>query len=151
MSSAAASPSGKPDVSNTSITPTQIAWVAGIFEGEGTLVLTPQGQWQLVVKMTDEDIVRRLRLHTGVGLIGALKPQQAHWKPQWRWSVTNVRDVDAVLSLIRPYLGKRRGARADEFLTWLAAGKPQVSTAESRERDRRRMQRKRGWAGPSWT
>lgn len=135
-------------MSNTSITPVQIAWVAGIYEGEGTLILTPGGQWQLSIKMADEDIIRRLHLHTGIGHVNALGAEQAHWKPQWRWTVTRKQDLAGLLWMIRPYLGQRRGQRADEFLNWIVAGCPSLATEEHREKDRMRMQRARGWSEP---
>jgi hypothetical protein len=46
----------------------QIAWAAGLFEGEGTIV-DSAGPVQLRVKMTDLDVLERLLDVFGVGEI----------------------------------------------------------------------------------
>jgi len=90
------------------------AWIAGIFEGEGTIQASPSAQ--VAVKMTDEDIVGRL-----ASLLGCeYAPVKAYHdnpvrKPQWRVRLCGVRAVQ-FLKLVRPWLGRRRGKRADEVL-----------------------------------
>ena len=47
------------------------AWAAGIFEGEGTIVIfgPTKRQRSLSVSMTDEDVIRRFAAVVGVALL----------------------------------------------------------------------------------
>ena len=65
------------------MTTNELAWVAGIFEGEGCLYKDPRRKkdHKLQVVMTDKDIVERLHRITGVGIFAQCsKPQQPHYK-----------------------------------------------------------------------
>jgi hypothetical protein len=111
----------------------EIAWVAGIFEGEGTINF-PRGDGypSIRIAMTDEDVVRRLREVTGVGtIITRTKLAKAHHKQQWQWNVCARRDVARVLCAIAPLLGKRRRdrtAEAAERLSRLPRSGPSPTT-----------------------
>lgn len=90
----------------------QIGWLAGIIEGEGSIrVRSNNSNVEIVVKMTDEDVVRRLQQVTGVGSILGPFKRDAIRKPQWTWSCSNRRDVARVLLAIYPLMGVRRKAR----------------------------------------
>lgn len=95
-----------------------IAWVAGIFEGEGTINFS--GSYpQIAVAMTDLDIIERLYKVTEVGTIIMKTKQDPRYKQQWVWGVWNRKDVARILCAIYPLLGVRRGeavARAAEGL-----------------------------------
>jgi hypothetical protein len=49
------------------MTATDIAWLAGIIEGEGTFGRKGHPAGQVRVQMTDEDVIDRLHSLTGVG------------------------------------------------------------------------------------
>lgn len=84
-----------------------IAWVAGIFEGEGWVSMKPgYNTCSLAVKMKDEDVVRRLLSVTGVGNVNG--PDK---HAMWTWQVGYSRDLARLLLAIAPLLGTRRKAQ----------------------------------------
>lgn len=110
-------------------TEAEIAWAAGIFEGEGCICWsTPtdglpgkqRPQARLTVCMTDRDVLERFLHVIGRGAINDKKKPPMYWKPhykqQWEWSVRSWPDVTAVLALLRPWLCGRRSQKADEIL-----------------------------------
>lgn len=101
--------------------PWDAGWVAGLFEGEGCVVIrrTPDRDHvavQLLVNMTDEDVIQRLAAVTGVGTVRGpvWSPKRAHKKPVWHWFCGREQDVAFVLVHIFPYLGERRRAKVLE-------------------------------------
>lgn len=98
-----------------------VAWAAGLFEGEGCLHLsrtdykgTDYARAVAVVTMTDEDIVRRFHMIVGVGRI--YRPQRREGrKPQWRWQVADKAGFAEFTALIEPWLGVRRLAKLTEI------------------------------------
>lgn len=91
----------------------EIAWAAGIFEGEGTV--TPkcgkgsQHRYQAAVIMTDEDVLRRFSDVVGLGrFYGPYQPTNPRALPIWRWMTTKNSEVATLFELIGPWLGKRR-------------------------------------------
>lgn len=100
-----------------------IAWAAGLFEGEGCITVARNGRSaqyphaRVKIKMTDEDVVRRFLLVVEVGRVREEPCEIKHgYKMQWEWYVTNQEGVKDVLTLLLPYLGERRRARAVEVL-----------------------------------
>lgn len=105
-------------------TPLEIAWAAGLFEGEGTIHCSPQGKRrsgvQIRLAMTDKDTVERFASIVGCGGTYRRNPQKAHWKPTWDWYAYDARKVGPVLEAFLPYLGERRKAKALEALEVVA-------------------------------
>lgn len=93
-----------------------IAWAAGLFEGEGTIVAGGKRERRvgLALVMTDEDVVRRFGGVVGFGHVTG--PYDRGHKPTWHWHCRSARDVEAVLGQLLPYLGARRTAKALEAL-----------------------------------
>lgn len=103
-----------------------IEWAAGIIEGEGSIGFHRDpsrigGRGTSVsVKMTDEDVVRRLFVVLGVGNVNG--PYQSSYpgaKPIWQWAVYAKDDVTNVLDRLLPFLGARRKAKAVEILEFV--------------------------------
>lgn len=98
----------------------EIAWAAGLFEGEGTISSKPQGQRgsgaQLRLGMNDRDVVERFRSIVGCGGLYAHKPGTGSTKPNWTWYVYEAEKVSEILTAFLPYLGQRRSAKAIEAL-----------------------------------
>lgn len=95
----------------------RLAWVAGLFEGEGCIAHTKKtGQWQLVVQTTDQDVARRLHEWTNVGTVRG--PIDRGHKPFWIWSTGNRAHVYGLLVALHPWLCGRRRERAMECLTY---------------------------------
>lgn len=110
-------------MSSTQPTEIQIAWAAGIIEGEGCIsLLRSEGARRnyvsLQVNMTDEDVVEKLYNIFKVGTFAPWHPpshKNTGRKPQFRWRVSG-RPAEEVLWRIAPHLGKRRLAKFAEVL-----------------------------------
>jgi hypothetical protein len=95
----------------------EIAWAAGLFEGEGTITASNE---QFVVRLvnTDEAIVRRLADIVPFGTIyGPYNRQERDGfrrKPIWVWIAARENGLDA-LALMWPWLSDRRRKRALEL------------------------------------
>lgn len=93
-----------------------VAWAAGLFEGEGCATISTGGQRQprVSVQMTDEDVVRRFHSIVACGNV-----RRYHYPPRrlaWQWSVQGGADVLHVLGMLYPHLGARRQERAVEVI-----------------------------------
>ena len=87
-----------------------IAWAAGLFEGEGCISDSGVNTVALHLGMSDRDIVDRFH---GIVKVGSVTTTTAGRKrPLYYWSVANSTDVIAVLDMLQPYFGVRRTERA---------------------------------------
>lgn len=96
-----------------------VAWAAGIFEGEGCFVLTKYPNRlspHVAMQMTDEDVVRRFAAVVGVGTISVRKPRREGYKPAWLWQATSFETFQAVGAMFWPWLGERRRQRWVEIM-----------------------------------
>jgi hypothetical protein len=96
----------------------EIAWAAGLFEGEGSIThIGRRGQsfeLQVAVNMTDEDVVRRFDEIVDRGKVYGPYLPLSHGdrrKPFWHWVAIGDAGHDA-LDLIGAWLGTRRVAQA---------------------------------------
>src|SRR5215471_13395567 len=108
----------------------QIAWFAGVFEGEGSIYVrrfvrgkakTEHFHGGLRLQMTDEDVVRRIHQITGVGSVVSCRPTGLGSKRSWAWQVQDRAGFEIAVEMLRPYLGERRSAKLVEVeakLTW---------------------------------
>lgn len=103
------------------MTSEEVAWVAGVLEGEGCFDYNRTPKYPRVrLEMADGDVVERVHALVGCGRIS--EPTSRN-PGRWRATkllVINGRDnVEPLLVAIRPWLGERRGAKVDELLdTW---------------------------------
>jgi ssDNA-binding Zn-finger/Zn-ribbon topoisomerase 1 len=107
----------------------QVAWLAGILEGEGSFLVRGHRAVAVQVVMTDRDIIDRLVLVTGVGRINGYKPAKPHYKQAWVWHVRRRAHVIPVVNAVMPWLGERRTVAAQRVLDELA--KPLLPRKES--------------------
>lgn len=106
------------------MTPFDIAWLAGIIEGEGSFTIRPGGV-QLKVAMTDRDVVERMHAVAGVGFVnGPYISKRGNRKPLWRWDVHRSPDVARILLAIAPLMGERRRGQIEAAADKLAVTKP---------------------------
>jgi hypothetical protein len=88
----------------------EVAWVAGILEGEGSFSKT---RARIHVTMTDRDVVEKLHNTTGIGSVFYDRPGQLpHHKPYSTWYVTRSAHVVQLAVLVIPWLGIRRRSAA---------------------------------------
>lgn len=99
-----------------------IAWVAGLIEGEGCMgkytYTRPSGDYTktiLQVEMKDRDILEKLHRITGYGTINYKKARPPS-EETWVWSVTRAVHVKEILTAILPHMGERRTKKIQEVL-----------------------------------
>lgn len=102
------------------MTPVDIAWVAGLIEGEGCINPARLTNNVVVsVNMTDYDTVYRLAVTTGMGRLQWRPRSREGWKDQLVWNVGKRGDVARLLLAIAPLMSARRSeaiARAASHL-----------------------------------
>ena len=91
----------------------EVAWAAGLFEGEGCLTVT-DGQPVMRLTSTDEDSPHRFYEIVGAGKVYGPYNQGPPRKPNWVW-VAYAIDALLTIQLLSPWLGNRRRARAAEL------------------------------------
>jgi len=103
----------------------EVAWAAGLFEGEGTWIVRPaRGRGTktttvIALQMCDRDVVERFAAIMGCGKV--TNPDKRHeqnpkHRPIWRWSTARRADCLRIAQMFLPYLGERRSARAHEII-----------------------------------
>lgn len=106
------------------ITAEQIAWVAGIIEGEGSFIVEKRriGKYatrlyvsgRITVNMTDQDVIERLAELCGGNV--TYEPQKApNRKDQWRWTFRQYENLKVLCDLLRPWMAVRRTAQMDHM------------------------------------
>jgi hypothetical protein len=100
----------------------QLAWAAGLFEGEGWIVVRPKRtrgelrhRAQLGLQSADVDVVRHFASVVGVGNVGGPYGHEGY-KPSWLWQTASFEYVQATIAMLWPWLGERRRGRAKEVL-----------------------------------
>ncbi len=99
-----------------------ISWAAGLFEGEGSIVIRPRhGRLQITVYNTDSDVINMF--YEAVGNVGTVKgpremvtPKGNRGKPMYEWHAYST-NAQKVLRMLLPYFGTRRSKKAQEALT----------------------------------
>lgn len=113
-------------------TAADVAWAAGIFEGEGCLTKRGRTSGEAQVGMTDKDIVERFGAIIGVGRLHVERRNNPRHSTVYRWTLTNQADVAKLICLFWPWMGERRRAAAMEMLE-------RFSKSPGRHRDGRRL------------
>ena len=121
----------------------ELQWLAGIFEGEGSIKfhVSPQcstfGQWEAELKMTDADVVRKFHALVGIGNVRGPITKQAPCqdgtprKPCYVWRIGAQEDVLNFCALFAPHMGARRCQRMMDCVAdltaceWLDANDPE--------------------------
>jgi len=109
------------------ITSEEIAWIAGILEGEACFDYhfnkrmgknfgkPPLKKYPRIrVEMKDEDIILRLYKLLG-GKLSSKNGKQINHSKTFLIKWFQPKDVKRILTMIRPWLGKRRGQKVDEL------------------------------------
>lgn len=93
--------------------PEDIAWAAGLFEGEGSFVPLRNDRFLVTIAMIDRDVLERFQ-----SIMGGTLSRTNHRATQqvWRLDIRRADDVLRVAELMRPQLGIRRRARLDELV-----------------------------------
>lgn len=96
-------------------TDAEVAWMAGLFEGEGCFEIAKNGGVRATVRMTDLDVIERFDALLPCGReIGVVDPGHGY-KTQYQWRVGPEKTRE-LITLVLPWLGERRAGRAREVL-----------------------------------
>ncbi len=96
-----------------------IAWAAGLFEGEGCI-----GYWSrkcsATLVTTDRDVLDRFVAVVGLGAIEK-NPRLSRVgsfakKPQWVWRASGFEDTQAIVAAFWRWLGRRRRDKCEDVL-----------------------------------
>jgi len=116
---------GGPKLLNN-LSPAEIAWVAGILEGEGTFCKSGSAhariKCRIEMRSRDADVINTLRRLTGVGVFGEVRrKRQPQHSPQFYWVVTRRDDIEALLLALLPHMHTRRAEQMRLVLAGVAA------------------------------
>lgn len=102
--------------------PVEVAWAAGVFEGEGSIGLANRGETRsptpvLRMNMTDRDVLERFYAIVGFGKVyGPYQYGTAKRKPMFCWQSGGWFYARALFDAFAEHLGERRTARFGEVL-----------------------------------
>lgn len=109
----------------------QVAWAAGILEGEGCFSIFHRktAKWNhktvaIHCEMADEDVIRKLQSVFDVGtvLIRENNKTRADTRPRkktWIWSVQNHAGIKKVCEAVLPHMCERRTSKIKELLEYV--------------------------------
>lgn len=104
------------------MTEAELAWVAGLLEGEGCFTIANQRQWSrhyrypvIACTMTDLDVIQRLHKLVGMGRVGGPYGRAVRngtpRKPQWKWQLQRRDQAAMLMRTLLPLMGERRANR----------------------------------------
>ena len=138
------------------VTSEQIAWFAGLLEGEGCLSFVKGSGWRIAVRMTDEDIILRIQaIFGGSVYFEARSKLNPKHKDTWQWQLSNRAAIYKVVTAVYPHMGERRKTKMDAFLAY-HADPPKKSDVMRRNwenpeyRAKMIAERKARWQNEEW-
>lgn len=101
------------------MSPEEIAWMAGIVEGEGHI---EKRKGSLALWNNDLELLERLHELSGVGTIYTIplterRKGYGSRSETYRWMVTRKNDIDALYRLLLPWMMPARRAAMETHLT----------------------------------
>jgi hypothetical protein len=107
-------------------TEAQWAWLAGLFEGEGSFDFNHKNGVRVCIWMADRDVLEAVdRLVPSPRGIKLRQRSGPNWRPIYVWLLSSKKPVTDFLDGIGPWLGCRRGLKAQEALSRLARNRGQ--------------------------
>lgn len=99
----------------------EIAWLAGLFEGEATFGFQSENvrpkRVRITIAMTDKDVIRRVYETLGSGYFNENSPRvREDRKPLWIVSLGSQKDCKDLMQLFSPHMGERRLAKFEELI-----------------------------------
>lgn len=97
---------------------TEIAWLAGLLEGEGSFLKPPPsdpGRPRISLEMTDQDVVERVAKMFEISYIHTKRYANVKHKDGFRFLLRGQRAV-RLMEVLSPYMGTRRQAQINEVL-----------------------------------
>lgn len=108
-------------------TPTNVAWAAGFFDGEGSFAAHRTGtikpQPYLMIANSDLDSIERYA-SIFPGVINPYQPPNPSWKRMYKVGVSGFERVQAIVATMWPWLSRRRKERWKEIARLVLAYQP---------------------------
>lgn len=104
----------------------ELAWVAGLLEGEGSFMLkraggrTVRNLPRVTCSMSDLDVIHKLHRVVGFGIVCTGAPHKHTGCVMHRWQSEDRDRVPQLLRELLPYMGERRSAKIREVLAGAA-------------------------------
>ena len=102
----------------TCTTECDVAWLAGLLEGEGSFGIAghkPNGYPVIKVEMAARDVIERAAEMLGSSAVRAIVPDHPKWSVTYEAKISGTKAADWMRRL-RPLMGSRRGAAIDAAL-----------------------------------
>jgi hypothetical protein len=99
-----------------------LAWVAGLFEGEGSFTLIQTGPYPVIrakVSMTDKDVVEKIYAIVGFGSFFEARQTNPLHQLQWQWQTASFEGFQAFAAMVWPWLCSRRRLKVIEIFTFM--------------------------------
>jgi hypothetical protein len=121
----------------------ELAWAAGIFEGEGTIyvhetVLDSGAKGKLSTRMlmgmSDEDVVLRFQRIVGCGTITVRPPNKDHNKTMYSWRTNSRKEFLTVGMMLSSHFGVRRASKYKEAIDLIFDGREDGRVAANKRR-----------------
>lgn len=122
---------------------TDLAWLAGLLEGEGSFLKAPPSSPncpRIILEMTDQDVVERAATLMGGYAVQRVNLRNALWKPAYRVSIKGSHAV-ALMRILYPAMGARRRAQIDAALATYVERKKGDNTRRLSEDQVRQIRR----------
>lgn len=97
-----------------SLSPTDLAWLAGLLEGEGCFSYRAGCTPTISVGMADRDVMDRVAVLMG-GHVLTAKKRQPHHKTLYIVNLNGTR-AHRLMRTLQPFMGERRAAKIGEIL-----------------------------------
>lgn len=101
------------------ITEVELAWLAGLLEGEGSFSKAPPSESnrpRISIQMTDEDVIKRVATIFGVAYIYPRRFTDDNWKQSFQVVLRGKKAIE-LMRRLRPHMGERRTKRIDEVIS----------------------------------
>lgn len=98
--------------------PEDLAWVAGLLEGEGSFMMRKSNVPKAQCQMTDQDVILRLQEKCGGNVYFCERTEEEkakNWKNSWTWSLQGQAAADLMASIL-PHMGRRRSEKIQEIV-----------------------------------
>tara|TARA_R110002020_G_scaffold166990_2_gene355172 strand:+ start:328 stop:648 length:321 start_codon:yes stop_codon:yes gene_type:complete len=103
--------------------PTQLAYLAGVFDGEGSFGMWSKGknkcrEFRASIEMCDGDVILKFLSYFKIGSVTIRVPTNEKHKVTYHWRANHDKGKEVVREML-PFLSKRRQAKFHEILSGL--------------------------------
>lgn len=121
-------------ISMRELTDFEVAWMAGLLEGEGSFMKSPPSSPntpRVVIQMCDLDVIQRVAemWGTSVSKTGHHKKNE-NWRPSWKVTLRSGPAID-LMTMVYPHMGARRKEQIEEAVAEYNPGTRRSSLSES--------------------